>query len=229
MAIFLTITGFGYHFGRRMSILIGDVLVVIGGAIQASSFSVAQIITARVICGFGIGLISATVPTYMSETTIKVSQRGPQGAVQCMYLIWGVALAYWIDLGMTRLDSQVSWRFPIALQSFFTLLSALGMLVLPDTPRWYYSRGRIDDGDRVLSQLYALSFEAEEVQQTRAEILETIKLEGEEGKIEWADWFWDRSRLQSARRVRTSFLILSFQQNMGTCDEAFRGLGHQLG
>ncbi|CAK3991548.1 MFS general substrate transporter [Lecanosticta acicola] len=214
MAIFLVISGVGYHFGRRMSILIGDVLVVIGGAIQASSFSVAQIITARVICGFGIGLISATVPTYMSETTIKTSQRGPQVAIQCVYLIWGVALAYWVDLGMTQLDSQASWRFPISLQSLFTLLSFVGMLVLPDTPRWYYSKGRIEDGDRVLSQLYALPIEDEQVQKTRAEILETIKLEDQEGRIKVLDFFWDRSKLQSARRVRTSFLILSLQQNM---------------
>lgn len=116
---------------------------------------------------------------------------------------------------MTQLDSQASWRFPISLQSFFTLLSFLGMLVLPDTPRWYYSRGRNEDGDKVLSQLFALPVEAEEVQRMRGDILDTIKLESAEGRIQWRDWFWDRSELQSARRVRTSFLILSFQQNMG--------------
>ena len=151
----------------------------------------------------------------MSETTIKKTERGPQVAIQCVYLIWGVALAYWVDFGFTRLDTQVSWRFPIALQSFFCLLSFMGMVVLPDTPRWYYSKGRIEEGDKVLARLFARPVDSEEVQQQKQDILETISLETGEGKIRFTDWFWDRSRLQSARRIRTSFLILAAQQNMG--------------
>jgi len=151
----------------------------------------------------------------MSETTIKKTERGPQVAIQCVYLIWGVALAYWVDFGFTRLDTQVSWRFPIALQSFFCLISFCGMVILPDTPRWYYSKGRLEEGDEVLMRLFAKPLESQEVQQQRQDIIDTIKLETEQGKLRFADFFWDKGRLQSARRIRTSFLILSAQQNMG--------------
>ncbi|KAK3715511.1 hypothetical protein LTR37_006999 [Vermiconidia calcicola] len=215
MSLFLTVTNVGYTFGRRGSILLGDMLVMVGGAIQAASYSVAQIIVARVIVGLGIGLISATVPTYMSETTIDKKERGPQVAIQAIYLINGVALAYWIDFGMVQLNSQASWRFPISLQSLFTLISFVIMLCLTDTPRWYYSRGRIEEGDQVLARLHAKPVEHEDVQQQRQEILDTIALENAEGQIRFADWFWDRSELQSARRIRTSFIILSLQQFMG--------------
>jgi len=120
-----------------------------------------------------------------------------------------------IDLGFTQLDNQISWRFPIALQAFFCALSLVGFLFLPDTPRWYYAQGRTEEGDQVLSRLFALPLESDQVKQQRQEILDTIELESEEGRIQFTDWFWDRSELQSARRIRTSFLILSFQQNMG--------------
>lgn len=120
-----------------------------------------------------------------------------------------------MDFGFTRLDSQISWRFPIALQSFFCLLSFLGFLMLPDTPRYYYMKGRLKEGDEVLSRLFALPVNADLVQEQKRSILDTIELETGEGKIRFVDWFWDRSRLQSARRIRTSFLILSIQQNMG--------------
>lgn len=40
----------GMPLGRRNCIIIGNVLITIGGVIQAASFSVAQIIVARVIC-----------------------------------------------------------------------------------------------------------------------------------------------------------------------------------
>jgi hypothetical protein len=89
------------------------------------------------------------------------------------------------------------------------------MLCLPDTPRWYYSKGRIVEGDEVLSRLFARSIDDPQVQQQKQEILDTVKLEFEEGGIVWTDWFWDCSELQSARRIRTSFLILALQQLMG--------------
>ena len=218
MSVILICTNFGLRFGRRQSILWGDALVMVGGALQCSSYSVAQICVARVLAGFGIGMISATVPTYMAETTIKVKERGPQVAIQCIYLIWGVAFAYWVDLGMTQVKgrySQVSWRFPISLMSFFTLISFVCMLVLPDTPRWYYTKGRIEDGDRVLSMLYARPLEDPDVQQTKHEILEALRLENHEGKILLSDWIWDRSPIQSARRIKTSFMLLALHQFMG--------------
>jgi hypothetical protein len=41
--------------------------------------------------------------------SIDYKERGPEVAVQCVWLISGVALAYWVDFGFTRLDSQMSW------------------------------------------------------------------------------------------------------------------------
>jgi len=45
----------------------------------------------------------------MAEMSIESKERGPEVAKQCAWLISGIALAYWIDFGFTRLDSQVSW------------------------------------------------------------------------------------------------------------------------
>lgn len=133
----IIVTAVGMPLGRRNCILLGDILVIIGGALQASSWSVAQIIVARVLCGFGIGLISCTIPTYMAEMSIESKERGPEVAIQCVWLISGVALGYWMDFGFTRMTNQVSWRFPIGFQVSFAIISFSGMIFLPDTPRWY--------------------------------------------------------------------------------------------
>jgi MFS family permease len=82
----------GYPLGRRGTILVGDAFVIVGGSLQASSWSVPQIIIARVLCGFGIGLISCAVLTYMSEMSIKITERGKEAANQSIWLIGGVAL-----------------------------------------------------------------------------------------------------------------------------------------
>jgi MFS family permease len=129
---------YGMQLGRRMCIILGNSLVIGGTAVQASAMSVPHIIVGRIICGFGIGFISSTCPTYISEMSITAKERGPEVAVQCSWLISGIAIAYWIDyVFVTQVGGQVSWRFPIAFQAFFAIIALCLMLFLPDTPRWY--------------------------------------------------------------------------------------------
>lgn len=211
----LAVMAIGMPLGRRNCILMGDCLVIIGATIQASSFSVPQIIVARIICGFGIGFISCSVPTYMAEMSIESKERGPEVSIQCIWLISGVALAYWIDFGVAQSTMQL-WRFPIAFQAFFAITSAAGMLMLPDTPRWYYAKGRNNEGDDVLRRLWDRPVDDHHVQAMKSEILASIQLEAEEeNKFNLLDLVWDRSELRAGRRIRISFLILSIQQMMG--------------
>ena len=113
------------------------------------------------------------------------------------------------------MNNQVSWRVPIALQSLFAAISFTLMLLLPDTPRWYFSTGRMEKGDRVLEGLHDQPLDSEPVQRQKQEIMATIALESSHAKINILDLFWDRSRLKTGRRLRISFLILALQQNMG--------------
>jgi hypothetical protein len=91
------------------------------------------------------------------------------------------------------------------------------LFFLPDTPRWYYARGRNTEGDEVLSILHDLPAEHEKVQKQRNEILASLQLEAEdENRLDWKSLlFWDNTELRVGRRIRISFLILSIQQMMG--------------
>ena len=96
------------------------------------------------------------------------------------------------------------------------MFSGCGIATLPDTPRWYFARGRDAEGVQVLSRLYDLPEQDPVVEDMRDTILTSIKLEEQdEHKFNWIDLFWDRSDLKVGRRVRISFLILSMQQMMG--------------
>ncbi|KNG48354.1 sugar transporter stl1 [Stemphylium lycopersici] len=206
----------GMPLGRRNIILLGNLCVIVGASLQASAWSVPHMIVGRLICGFGIGFISCTVPTYMAEMSIEAAQRGPEVAFTCCLLISGIPIAYWIDFGFTRMTNQVSWRFPIGFQAFFAILSGTVMLFLPDTPRWYYAKGREVEGDAVLQKLHNKDLNHPNVQAMKAEIMNTIRLESEkENKFNVWGLFWDKSDLKVGRRIRISFLVLSLQQMMG--------------
>lgn len=226
----LAVTLFGMQLGRRKTILLGDFFICVGAILQASTFSVGQIIVGRVICGMGIGCIASAVPTYMAEMSLEAKERGPEVCWQLALLITGVvciysallscnilltspqALAYWIDLGFVAgLETRpYLWRIPLALQMCFAIFSA-GLFFLPDTPRWYYYRGRIDEADACLARLHGLPVTHEHVQTQKMEVLASID-EEDNATFSLIQIFWDNSDYQVGRRLRTSFLILFAQQ-----------------
>lgn len=213
----LCVSFFGMKIGRKGTIQLGNLLICIGAILQAATYSVGQIIVGRIVCGCGIGCIASAVPTYMAEMSLEAKERGPEISYQLALLITGVALAYWVDLGFVQgLDkAPYLWRIPLAMQSCFAIFSAVLLFMLPDTPRWYYARGRMEDGDSVLARLHALPVEHEAVQLVKSEIMASLKEEDDEGKINWLTLFWDNTELQFGRRLRTSFLINWAQQFLG--------------
>ncbi|KAJ5739858.1 hypothetical protein N7533_012642 [Penicillium manginii] len=213
----------GMPLGRRNCIIIGNILITIGGVIQAASYSVPQIIVARVLCGAGIAFITCNVPMYMSEMSIEARERGPEVAINCSALLLGVALSYWVSFGFTRMTNQISWRFPIAMQSIFSIMSGISMFFLPDTPRWYYMRDRIEEGDKTLSRLYGVYrkgmpnyHDVPEIQDMKSTIMVSLRVEEEsENKLTFLSIIWDNTPLRVGRRIRISFIILGIQQSMG--------------
>ena len=90
------------------------------------------------------------------------------------------------------------------------------MLLLPDTPRWYYAKGREAEGDDVLCRLHDAPLDDPAVQNMKQGILASIKLEeSNEHAFNLLDLVWDRSDLRAGRRIRISFMILALQQMMG--------------
>lgn len=122
------------------------------------------------------------------------------------------------------MTNQVSWRFPIGFQAFFAIASGDVMLFLPDTPRWYYAKGRNAEGDAILAKLLDKDIEHPEVQAIRHDIISTIELESEEqNKFNIWGLLWDHSDLRVGRRIRISFMLLSLQQMMGQSSLASGG------
>lgn len=90
------------------------------------------------------------------------------------------------------------------------------MFLLPDTPRWYFARGRYEEGDEILSRLHDRPISDPVVQEMRCSIIAAIEFESGESKgLNLLDLIWDRNELRVGRRIRIAFLILSLQQMMG--------------
>jgi len=103
----------GDRYGRKRAIALACLAVFIGGAIQASSYRLVQMIVGRIVAGVGIGLNSATIPMWQSETS-KPEHRGTLIAIQLVLVIFGIDMTQWVNLGFTYVtNNEVSWRYVI--------------------------------------------------------------------------------------------------------------------
>ena len=76
------------------------------------------------------------VPLYQSEISppkIRGLLVGMHGVLICV----GYALASWVGLGFYFVNaSGAQWRIPLAIQSLPPLVLSLGILFMPESPRW---------------------------------------------------------------------------------------------
>ncbi|THW55445.1 putative sugar transporter [Aureobasidium pullulans] len=144
-------TFFGDTFGRKKLMFSGALFALIGTILQATSFSLAQLIVGRVILGNGVGQLSATVPVWQSECS-KPGSRGKHVIMDGVFMAVGYFLESWINLGFYFTSGTTEWRAPIAISAFFSLVILASVFSFPESPRWLVRMNRIDEARSALSR-----------------------------------------------------------------------------
>ena len=85
---------FGDRYGRIKAIAFGAVWAILGATLQCSAQNHIWMIFARLINGWGTGVLNAIVPVYATETAEHTS-RGQFVAIEFTLNIFGVVVAYW--------------------------------------------------------------------------------------------------------------------------------------
>lgn len=120
--------------GRRRSVIIGTVIMMIGAILQVTAYSVPHMIVGRLVAGLGNGLNTATAPVWQSETT-KPQWRGKLIVLGLVFNVAGFCCANWVTFGFSYLEGSIAWRFPLALQLIFGFVILATGPWLPESPR----------------------------------------------------------------------------------------------
>ncbi|KAK9462154.1 general substrate transporter [Lipomyces oligophaga] len=202
----LTCIYLGDKIGRRKTIFYGAAVMTVGAVIQASSFSVAQLIVGRIVTGYGNGYITATVPTWQAECA-RPEMRGPLVIISSFLVTAGIAFSYWIDLGFYFVESEANWRFPMAFQILFTLILMATVLDLPESPRWLIKQDRLSDAASVFIDLAGLGEQDVNNPIVQAQIAEIRATLTEESKHK----NWDVFNNKNDRNLHRALLGIGIQ------------------
>ncbi|AEO63159.1 uncharacterized protein THITE_2038523 [Thermothielavioides terrestris NRRL 8126] len=169
----------GDGFGRRITVMLGQTIVIIGAILQASAFTLPHLIVGRIVTGVGNGMAVAVLPTWNGECC-RAANRGRAVLWQLNVNIFGICIAYWVDYGVNKsnltVDTDWSWRFPLALQIVFSSATIILSMFLPDSPRALIKQGRLKEARDVLDMLSTVEDPVERSEATVSRSLQTIAM-----------------------------------------------------
>ncbi|WVZ86364.1 hypothetical protein U9M48_033160 [Paspalum notatum var. saurae] len=166
-------------FGRKPSIIIADALFFGGAMIMAFSPTPAVIIVGRVFVGLGVGMASMTAPLYISEAS-PARIRGALVSTNGLLITGGQFLAYLINLAFTKVPG--TWRWMLGIAGVPALVQFVLMLMLPESPRWLYRKGRKEEAAAILRKIYPANEVEKEIDALRQSIDDEVFLEGSIGE-----------------------------------------------
>ncbi|KAH5760740.1 hypothetical protein HBI88_178010 [Parastagonospora nodorum] len=164
-------------FGRKAALIIADVIFIVGSLVQTLIWggNLPQLYVGRVIGGFGVGLVSAVVPTYIGENAPKEIRGRCIGCMQ-LFNVTGICLAffvnYGINLNIADATSEAKWRIPFALQIIPGAILLVGMPFMNESPRWLVEKNRPADAAKALATVRGKTVDDPDVVQELDEIIQ---------------------------------------------------------
>ncbi len=189
------------HFGRKRSLIFGTALFVIGSVLSAAAWSPDTLISARLVLGLGIGVASFTAPMYLAEIAPE-DKRGALISTYQLMITIGIFVAFMSD---TAFSYNESWRWMLGIIALPGALFLLGVLGLPESPRWLLMRGRKNDARQVLGKLRG----------DAAVVTREIAAIEEQLRIPQRGWGLFFSNLNFRRSVGLGILLQVMQQLTG--------------
>lgn len=140
--------------GRRKNLLWVAAVFMFGALGTAFAWDVPSMIVARLILGLAVGCAYVTVPIYISELA-RADQRERLVTVNEVMIVTGQFLAYSVNATLVNVypELQHNWRIMLAIPALPGALLWIGMLMMPESPRFFIRRGETEKAISVLKTL----------------------------------------------------------------------------
>lgn len=150
------------RFGRRIVFVGTSILFIISALGSGLANSPTFLFLARLVGGIGVGGVSVTVPTYISEIS-PTPKRGTLGTMNQLGIVIGILLAYILDYAFVH--QPEGWRWMLASPIFFAVPFFLFLFIkFPESPRWLVVKGFNEKAQNVLQSILELKMAHEELQ-----------------------------------------------------------------
>jgi sugar porter (SP) family MFS transporter len=188
--------------GRRVLIIVAAIIFTVGALLAALAPSVGVLIAARFILGLAVGSAALVVPLYLSEIA-PAKIRGAIASLNQLMIVGGILAAFIVN---AILASSHNWRLMFGLAAVPSLVLLVGMLFMPETPRYLVHAGDDEDARDVINDLPGDDNPRERIEEIR-------EVEQNEEGGTGLRGLWEAKWVRPALLVATGLAV--FQQLVG--------------
>lgn len=154
-------------FGRRCLLIFDAIIFIIGTLIASLALSIHTLMLGRLVVGLAIGIASYVAPLYISEIA-PLRYRGALVSCNQLAITIGIFLSYIVDYAFA---ANSNWRGMFLAGVLPATCLLIGMLVLPESPRWMMANHH---KSRALDTLKRLRNTEHDAEREYAQIEETL-------------------------------------------------------
>lgn len=168
-------------FGRKPGLMTAAILFTASSIGMSLSDSLNLFITMRFAAGIGVGMASMLSPLYIAEVS-PAAVRGRNVAINQLTIVIGILITNLVNYKLASTGDD-AWRWMFGLGAVPSGLFLLGVLWLPETPRWLMKAGKDMQAHRVLEKIGDTAY----VEESIASIKKT--LQSQQGPVNFTHVF----------------------------------------
>ncbi|KAH7575112.1 hypothetical protein JRO89_XS02G0049900 [Xanthoceras sorbifolium] len=137
--------------GRRYTIVLAGAIFFAGALLMGFSTNYAFLMVGRFVAGIGVGYALMIAPVYTAEVS-PASSRGFLTSFPEVFINGGILLGYVSNYAFSKLSLHLGWRMMLGVGALPSVLLAVMVLAMPESPRWLVMQGRLGDAKKVLDK-----------------------------------------------------------------------------
>lgn len=156
-------------YGRKPGLVLAAAIFAISSLGMAFAHSLSTFVIMRFAAGIGVGMASMLSPMYIAEIS-PAKMRGRNVAINQLTIVIGILITNLVNYSLADNGPEV-WRWMFGLGVIPSGLFFIGVLFLPESPRWLIKAGKHEEAKKVLHKIGSEHF----VENTYNEIEKSLK------------------------------------------------------
>lgn len=135
--------------GRRKVLILSGIIFGVGALWSGFASNATSLILARLFLGVAIGTASFAVPLYIAEIS-PTKVRGTLVSLFQLMITIGILVSYFSDFLFANESDVTCWRPMFYVGVIPAIILLVGMIFMPESPRWLFANGRGEEAMAVL-------------------------------------------------------------------------------
>jgi SP family xylose:H+ symportor-like MFS transporter len=138
-------------YGRKPGLAIAAIVFAVSSIGMAFSPSLTLFVIMRFAAGIGVGMASMLSPMYIAEVS-PANVRGRNVAINQLTIVIGILITNLVNYKLADIGPD-AWRWMFGLGAVPSVLFLLGVIWLPESPRWLIVSGQVERAKAILNKI----------------------------------------------------------------------------